>query len=63
MRVIKNFFVSLMLLIISIILGVVGSVWIGYRIEHPPVDTSWEKFDSTVKFTNIVDANSGWVWV
>jgi len=57
MRVIKQIFVSIVIVIIFIISGVVSGRLVGARIENPPIVTSWEALNNPVKFIEIVNVS------
>jgi uncharacterized protein YneF (UPF0154 family) len=57
MQALKKTFVSILIILIVPLLGVIGGFWVGFRMEHPPVVTSWEALNNPVKIVEIVNVS------
>jgi hypothetical protein len=54
MQALKKTFVSILIILIVPLLGVIGGFWVGFRMEHPPVVTSWEALNNPVKLWKLL---------
>ncbi len=60
--IVLNIFIALTLLSLPAVLGIIIGFRIGHRIDYPPIDTSWEKLEGSINFSEIIDANVYTIW-
>jgi uncharacterized protein YneF (UPF0154 family) len=57
MQALKKSFISILIIITFLLLGVISGFWVGIRMENPRIITSWEALNNPVKIMEIVNVS------